>query len=125
MNDKLKFEDSLFNALRGIGYCLKNEKHMRIHLIFAASAMFLSWYFRLAVREWLPIIFSITLVITLEMVNTAIERTVDLYTGEKHPLAKAAKDVAAGAVLVAALNALVIGAVVFLPKICKYFSNPS
>jgi len=125
MKDKAKFGKSLSNAWCGIWYCIKTERHMRLHVIIAVLALFLSWYLKIAVREWLMIIFSISLVIVLEMINTAIERTVDLYTGEQHPLAKVAKDVAAGAVLVAALNALVIGAVVFLPKIFKYFSNLS
>lgn len=125
MVTKSKFISSLSNALRGIAYCVKTEKHIRIHLLFAILAVFLSWLLQLVIIEWLMILFSITLVITLEMCNTAIERTVDLYTGVQHPLAQVAKDVAAGAVLVAALNALIIGAVVFLPKICKYFSSLS
>lgn len=122
MAKRVKFIKNISHAYRGIGYAIKTEKHMRIHLFFAVAALFLSWFFRLPGNQWIMIIFSITLVITLEMINTAIESTVDLYTKELHPLAKMAKDVAAGAVLVAALNALIVGAVVFLPKICKYFS---
>lgn len=120
-----KYKTSFANALRGIVYCIRTEKNMRIHLLFAIAAVFSAWFLRLAAYEWLAIIISIALVITLEMLNTAIERTVDLYTQNQHPLAKMAKDVAAGAVLVAALNALLVGAVVFLPKICKYFSDLS
>src|SRR5690554_1392789 len=123
MRYRSKFSVSFSNALKGIIYCIETEKHMRIHLSFAALAVFLSWFFRVSNIEWLLILFAITLVITLEILNSAIERTIDLYTTEQHPLAQAAKDAAAGAVLVAALCALIIGAVIFLPKICKYFSS--
>ncbi|NLT95805.1 MAG: diacylglycerol kinase family protein [Clostridia bacterium] len=121
MQNKLSFFASFFNALRGIYYCIINERHMRIHLFFAVAAVFLSWYLKISSIEWLLVVLVITLVITLEMINSAIERTVDLYTTDAHPLAQIAKDVAAGAVLFAALCALIIGAVVFLPKLCKYF----
>jgi diacylglycerol kinase len=94
---------------------------MRIHLFFAALAVALSWYLKLTNIEWLLVIFVTFLVVISETINTAIERAVDLFTLEDQPLAKVAKDVAAGAVLLAALCALIIGAVVFLPKICKYF----
>lgn len=125
MHNKWSFAASFLNALRGIVYCIKTEKHLRIHLFFAVLAVFLSWYLRISTIEWLLIILVITLVITLEMINSAIERAVDLYTVEEHQLAGVAKDVAAGAVLIAALSALIIGAVVFLPRICKYFSSLS
>ncbi|MGI6224628.1 MAG: diacylglycerol kinase family protein [Peptococcales bacterium] len=121
MKNFTEFMKAFGHAWHGIIYCIKDEKHMRIHLFFAVLAISLSLYFRIPVNEWLMVIFSITLVITLEMLNTALERTIDMFIKELHPLAKIAKDVAAGAVLVAALNALIIGAVVFLPKICKYF----
>jgi len=125
MKNKSKFMNSLSNALRGIIYCIKNENHFRIHLKLAAFALALSWFFQIPTSQWLLIVFSITLVLSLEMVNTAIERAIDLYTGEHHPLAQVVKDVAAGTVLVAALNALIVGAVVFLPKIYRYFSDLS
>lgn len=125
MHSKWSFVANFLNALRGIVYCIKTEKHMRVHMFFAVLAVGLSWYLQISTIEWLLIILVITLVITLEIINSAIERTVDLYTLEEHPLARVAKDAAAGAVLIAALSALIIGAVVFLPKICKYFSNLS
>lgn len=70
----------------------------------------------LAIVEWLIIILAITLVIGAEMVNTAIEYVVDLASPEIHPLAKQAKDVAAGAVLVFAMASVIIGLLIFLPK---------
>ena len=125
MKNKSNFINSLTNAIRGIIYCARNENHFRIHLKLAGLALVLSWFFQISASQWLLVLFSVTLVLTLEMINTSIERAIDLYTGEHHPLAQAAKDVAAGAVLVAVLNALVVGAVVFLPELYRYFSDLS
>ncbi|KJS80400.1 MAG: hypothetical protein JM58_18790 [Peptococcaceae bacterium BICA1-8] len=121
MKNKSNFINSLSNALLGFIYCVRSENHFRIHLKLAGLALALSWFFQISASKWLLVVFSITLVLSLEMLNTAIERAIDLYTGERHPLAQVAKDVAAGAVLVAALNALIVGAVVFLPEIYRYF----
>jgi diacylglycerol kinase (ATP) len=66
--------------------------------------------------EWIACILCIGSVITAELINTAIESTIDLYTQEQHPLAKKAKDVAAGAVLACAITAAIIGLMIFFPK---------
>ena len=75
------------------------------------------WYFQITRQEWLALVLAMTLVLALEAVNTAIEYLTDLVSPEYHPLAGKAKDVAAAAVLIAAIGAVVVGAIVFLPRI--------
>ncbi|MDN5321774.1 MAG: diacylglycerol kinase [Clostridia bacterium] len=123
MKKRRKFLSGFNFALQGIIYCIQNERHMRFHIFAAAIALLFGWYLNISGMEWLILVFSITLVIVLEMINSAIENTIDMFTNEYHPLAEVAKNVAAGAVLVAALNALVVGAVVFLPKLFNFLSN--
>ena len=92
------------------------EQNMRIHIISAIIVIIASILTGLTINEWLIIILVITLVISAEMINTAIESVVNLVSPEIHPLAKQAKDVAAGAVLVIALASVIIGLLIFLPK---------
>ncbi len=92
------------------------EPNMRVHIaagIFISAAGFI---FDLTRMEWCVLLLTITGVISLEMVNTAIEKTVDLVTEEYKPLAKMAKDLAAGAVLIFAIAAIIIGGLLFIPK---------
>ncbi|MTI81472.1 MAG: diacylglycerol kinase family protein [Firmicutes bacterium] len=111
------FSRSLGWALSGIFYALKNEPHMRFHLLGTFGAVLVGLWLGLTASEWLHIIFAVALVWVAELINTAVECVVDLYTAEYHPLAKTAKDVAAGAVLVTAINSLVVAGLVFVPKI--------
>lgn len=112
-----RFYTSLGWAIQGIVYALKKEKHMRFHLGATLAVLLLGWWLTLTPWQWLMVVFAIALVLATELINTAIEALVDLHTDQYHPLAKAAKDVAAGAVLVAAINSLVVAAVIFLPKL--------
>ncbi|MFZ7103457.1 MAG: diacylglycerol kinase family protein [Peptococcaceae bacterium] len=121
MRKKAGFFTSFNFALQGIKYCVLKERNIRIHLALAAAALLLSWILGISPIEWVLVVAVITVVIALEMINTAIERTVDLFSPAYHPLAETAKNVAAGAVLIAALNAVVTGAVIFLPKLFAYF----
>ncbi|NPV26847.1 MAG: diacylglycerol kinase family protein [Firmicutes bacterium] len=102
-------------AIEGVGYALRTQRNMRIHSAVAVVVVGLGYCLRLTRTEWVAIIFAVALVLVMEMVNTAIEKTIDLVTSKHHPLAKIAKNVAAGAVLVAAANAVVIGLLVFSP----------
>ena len=104
--------DSFRNAWAGIRYSLKTQRNIRIHLSAAIIALVLSWLLEISKEDFLFIIIAIALVLTAEMVNTAVEKTVDLFMSTYHPLAKIAKNVAAGAVFVAAINAVIIGLVV-------------
>ncbi|ANU23518.1 diacylglycerol kinase family protein [Planococcus donghaensis] len=111
-----RFFRSFWFAAQGIGTALKREQNIRFHLIAAIIVVIAGWLTVLSYAEWLVIILLIAGMIALEMVNSAIERVVDLVTAELHPLAKQAKDMAAGAVLVFAAASAIIGLIIFLPK---------
>lgn len=117
-------------ALWGIGYALTRERNLRIHFTAGAFALYISRYYSLSTAELCLLVLCIGFVIACEMINTAIERTVDLETLEYHSLAKIAKDVAAGAVLVSAITSVVVGFLLFWdPTTLRYIggiivSNP-
>jgi diacylglycerol kinase (ATP) len=100
-------------AFQGILYATRTQRNMRIHLVVAALAMFACLYLRLERAYVAVVVICIALVIALELVNTAIEAIVDLTTSDQHPLAKVAKDAAAGAVLVVAMGATIVGYLAF------------
>ncbi|MBD5633601.1 MAG: diacylglycerol kinase family protein, partial [Candidatus Eremiobacteraeota bacterium] len=100
-------------AFAGILYATRTQRNMRIHLVAASLAMIAMFYLRLERAYVALVVICIALVIALELVNTAIEAVVDLMTVAHHPLAKIAKDAAAGAVLVMSLAAIIVGYLVF------------
>lgn len=114
------FLSSFVYAWTGIVYACKKERNLKIHLFAAATVLLAAAFTGLSAVEWLVIILLIGGMISLEMINTAIEHVVDLVTKEIHPLAKYAKDVAAGAVLVYAIVSAIIGLLIFLPKWYDY-----
>ena len=101
-------------ALEGIIAVVRTQRHMRFHFFSVVLVLLMGFLFRLDKREMLVLLFTISLVLIAEMFNSAIEATVDLVTEEYHPKAKFAKDIAAGAVLVATLNAVVVAWVLFM-----------
>lgn len=103
-------------AFAGLGL-LARDRNMLVHVLAAAVAIGLGAWLRIRAIEWMILVITITLVMSLEAINSALEYAVDLASPELHPLAKKAKDVASAAVLVAAIGAVVIGAILFLPKI--------
>lgn len=112
-----KFRESAGHAMDGISYTISHERNFRIEIIVACLVTAFSYFLKVSVIEWCILLLTISLVLVLEMVNTAIERTVDLVTKDYYELAKNAKDVAAGAVLVASMFSVVLGILIFLPKI--------
>lgn len=121
-NDKRTHLPSLASfsyAISGIIIALRSEKNMRFHFFFSIIVILVSYYFSITKTEWLFILVAICGMFALELVNTAIERVVDLVTAEYHPLAKQAKDLAAGAVFVYAILSVGIGMVIFLPYLLK------
>ena len=112
-----KLVDSFNYAIDGLVYALRTQRNMRIHFVMALVALILSVIFDISKIELLILLLTISLVIITEIINTAIETVVDLYTREYHPLARIAKNVAAGAVLFAALNAVVVGYIIFLDEL--------
>ncbi|MEF2964718.1 diacylglycerol kinase family protein [Paenibacillus sp. M1] len=101
------------DAWNGIWSSLKSERNLRIHVLAAVIVLLAAAFFRLPVRDVALLLLVIALVITAELINTAIEAAVDLAAPEWHRLAKIAKDAAAGAVLAAAAFAVVIGIMLF------------
>jgi len=108
---------SLKNALAGIGYCFKNERNFKIHLCMAVLALGMAFFAGVNQTELLFIILAIFFVIVSEIFNTAVESWCNMVSMEYNKYTKIAKDCAAAAVLVSAINAAVIGAIIFLPKL--------
>lgn len=109
--------DSFKFALHGMHYSLRTQRNMRIHVAAAFLVLLLAIFLSCTGTEIALLVAAAGFVICAEMLNTAIETAVDLCTSEYHPLAKIAKNVAAGAVFIASLTALIIGLIVFLPKL--------
>jgi diacylglycerol kinase (ATP) len=101
-------------ALSGLVYTFKTQRHMRFHLYVVSVVLVLGILFRLRLHELLVLLFVISLVLVAEMFNSAIEATVDLVQPNYHPLAKFAKDIAAGAVLITTMLALIGGALMLV-----------
>lgn len=107
------FLQSLKYAVEGIAYCIRTQRNMKIHLSIAPIALVLGAVLHISRLELVMVVISISLVLICEIINTAVERAVDTATMEYHPIAKIAKDVAAGAVLVAAFNSVIVGLMIF------------
>jgi diacylglycerol kinase (ATP) len=104
-------------AIRGIIYALRTQRNMRLHLAAAAVVFVMALVFRVTGLELIALVFAVAFVIVAELANTAIEAAVDLATEGYDPMAAIAKDVAAGAVLIAALTAVAVGFVVFFGRV--------
>jgi len=105
-------------AWEGIRFVFANERNMKIHCVFAVLAIISSFVFRITEIEFIFVIFAIALVMIIEAANTAFELLLDFVHGDRyHPDVKLLKDILAGGVLIAALNAFVVGIVIFIPKI--------
>ena len=115
-----KFIKSFSYAFSGIAYAFKTQFNFKFHIAALLIAGITGWYFRLAVSEWLWLVAASGLVIVAELFNTAIEVLVDLVSPAYHEKAKVVKDVAAAAVLLAALTAIIIGLAVFIPKLLNH-----
>lgn len=110
-------------ALVGIVTALKEEPNLKFHFLAATFVIFLSIILNISKTDWLIIIFLIGFVISVELTNTAIEAVVDAFTDKEHPGAKLSKDISAGAVLVAAVTAAILGIIIFLPYINKLLNG--
>ena len=117
------FRQSLQCATQGLAHVFKTERNARIDVAAAVGAIALGSILGLSTIEWAMIIVAITLVFVGEMLNTVAERIVDLMILQRHPLAQQAKDVAAGAVLVAAISSVGIGIFVFGPHLWAILAN--
>ena len=104
-------------ALAGIAYLLSTQRNARIHLAVAGVVCLLAAWLRVARAEWSVLILTIACLFILEGMNTALEAVVDLTSPQLHPLAKIAKDVSAGMVLIAAVAAVIVGLLVLGPPL--------
>lgn len=118
---KSKFSESLGHAIDGIQYVISHERNFLIELFFALLVTIASFLFKVSILEWGLLVTVMGIVLALEMINTAIERCVDLVTKDYKELAKIAKDVSAGAVLIMSMFSVVLGILIFLPKIIDLF----
>lgn len=120
---KMEKKDPLYRsfgyAFQGIFTCVRKERNMKIHCVAAVLVVIAGVILKISAIEWCICLALFGLVMALEHVNTAVEAVVDMVTEEYHPLAKVAKDTAAGAVLIAAIMAAIAGCIIFLPKIVQ------
>ena len=123
MNDKKNngFRSAFGNAFAGFDYAFRTERNLKFHFAAAVLVITAGALLKISPLEWAIIILTIGAVFVTEMINTAIEYTVDLASPEKHDLARKAKDVSAGAVLAIASSSVVVGLIIFLPKIIALF----
>lgn len=112
-----KIIDSFNNAIDGIIYTVRTQRNMKIHMGITLLVLIACLCFDVSKIEFLILAITITMVIAAELLNTAIEAVVDMNTNHYHPLAKISKNVAAGAVLLTAINAVVVGYIIFWDKL--------
>ncbi len=116
-----KFGNALRHGFDGIGYTIRTQRNFRIQSLIFIVIIIFGFIFNISPCEWLAILLISSIVLSLEIVNTAIEKAVDTSTnGDYSPHAKIAKDTAAGAVVLASLFSIIIGLIIFIPKILRY-----
>lgn len=114
---------SFRHALKGLKTVLKRERNARVHMVFAALALLASWFFHISSTQLILVILAISLVFFAEIVNSAIEKTLDLISVENNQVVRIVKDICAAAVLVTSVLALIIAVIVFTPYIIKLINK--
>jgi len=112
---------SFKNAFSGLFFILKSQANFRIHLFLSIVAIFLGFFLKINYYEWLVILLLITIGLVVEAINTVVEESIDLISDEWHQKIKITKDMAAGAMLIFAFGSIIIGGLIFLPKILIIF----
>ncbi|SFF31446.1 diacylglycerol kinase (ATP) [Pedobacter antarcticus] len=115
-----KFIKGFGYAFSGIAYTVRTQLNFRFHLFAAAAIILAGWFLKISTAEWFSVILVSGLVLCTELMNTAIEVLVNLVSPDYNEKAGRVKDIAAGAVLIAAVIAILTGAVIFIPKIICY-----
>ena len=113
----IKIFRSFYFAFAGLFHLFRTQRNARIHLLIAAAACGLATWLRISRAEWATLVLTIAAVIILEGLNTAMEAAVDLASPQLHPLAKVAKDLAAGMVLIAAIASIAVGLFILGPPL--------
>lgn len=116
------FRTSLRYAVTGLRYVYQQERNFRIHLALAGVAIALAIGLRISASHWLFVITSIVSVLALEIVNTVFEKLLDLFHPRVHHYAAIVKDLMAAAVLVASVSAVIVGVVIFIPRLINLIS---
>jgi len=114
-----RYIKSFFHSIDGILYTIRYEHNVLIMIVACILVVSFGLYFQIEIYEWLFCLLSMGLVCGCEMINSAIEATVDLVTTEYHPLAKIAKDTASAASLVFVLVSFIGGLIIFVPKVIE------
>lgn len=112
---------SFGNALRGVFLVFKSEQSFRLQVLAAAAVCALGWYVHVSPLEWVVLIVLISAVLSLELINSVLERFADAFKPRLHPAVRDIKDMMAGVVLVASLAAAVVGLFIFLPRLALLF----
>ncbi|PKO20911.1 MAG: diacylglycerol kinase [Chloroflexi bacterium HGW-Chloroflexi-1] len=118
------FLHSFTYAFQGIAHVMRTQRNARVHLLVSVAVIGAGLYFRVTPVEWAVLALTMGMVFSAEMINTVAELAVDLLTQRVHPMAKVAKDVGAGAVLIAALAAVGVGLAIFGPRLWALFLEP-
>jgi undecaprenol kinase/diacylglycerol kinase (ATP) len=116
------FFNAMLFALQGMKQFFSHDRNGQIQIVIGTTAITLGFTVSLTSFQWLLVLFCIGLVISLEMINSAIERFCDLVTTDFHSGIKIIKDVAAGAVLVASITSLIIGLIIFIPALVQFLN---
>jgi diacylglycerol kinase (ATP) len=111
---------SFRHAFRGLAELFRRTPNAQIHLVITVAVLLSGWFFGISTTEWIAVLLCIGLVLAAESFNSALENLTDLASPEIHPLAGKAKDLAAAAVLLGAMVSVVIGAIIFLPKLSNW-----
>lgn len=112
-----KFVASVRHAVKGFTIAFREEQNIRIHIFFACGVLLLALFFRVSLLEFIVLFISITLVVTLELINSIVERLCDMVRPQVSHLIAAVKDMSAATVLLSALNAGIVGVIIFFPKL--------
>lgn len=121
--EQKRLENSFRYAFEGIYECFQSERNMKIHVSVLLLVVVGGFFFHITIPEWIICLILFGLVLSAELVNTAVETTIDLCMPNIHPKAKIAKDTAAGGVLVLAIVSFIIGCIIFIPKIVDFISS--
>ncbi len=104
-------------ALQGVAYIVRTQPNVWIEIVALAVVMAAGWWFAISTLEWAILGLTVALILALEAVNTAVETVVDLVSPHYHPLAKIAKDTAAGALIIAVVGSVFVAAMIFVPRL--------
>ena len=121
--DRKRLVNSFKFAGQGIAQAYRGEQNLRIHTFIAILVIVFGLFLKISYFEWIACLLLIALVLMAEFFNTSIEYVVDLASPKVHPLAKAAKDVASAGVLMMAIISVVVGLIIFLPKLIDYIGG--